>query len=266
MTMGTSRGDREAFIVCCWRLALIAPSEISGASKEPGESAQPKFQMKGRSAKTWSAGFVRDDPMTLHEFTNEMRVAAEDDHLMDFARRYILHGTPYVFRDREADYYNFKRRLCGKFGVELPEVFVVGSAKLGYSPHKRTDFTLDSDIDLAIVSGDLFLRTSELAASLEFRIRSQTVLLQQHHWKSYHRYLRHLVIGWMRPDLLPRVDPCIEFKDDWFSFFDELSYGKAEVGNYKVTAGVFRSHRDLERYTVDSVKRIRNALLVGGPQ
>lgn len=204
--------------------------------------------------------------MTLDDFKAELRATAQDVQLIEFTQRHILHGTPYVFRDRENDYYNFKRRLCAEFEVAHTEIFIVGSAKLGFSPHKGTSFTLDSDIDLAIVSGDFFSRTSDLAADLEFRIRSQTTFLREHHWKSYHKYLRYLVIGWMRPDLLPLIDPCAEFKDKWFSFFDGISYGKSEVGNYKVTAGVFRSQRELERYTVDSVKKIRNALLVGEPQ
>lgn len=201
--------------------------------------------------------------MTLNEFKAELRASVEDWQLVEFAQRHILHGTPHIFRDREDDYYNFKRRLCDNFNIYHTEIFIVGSAKLGFSPHKETEFTLDSDIDLAIVSSGLFSITSELAENLEFRIRSQIALLQQHHWKSYHKYLRHLVIGWMRPDLLPRVEPCVDFKDKWFSFFDDLSYGKTEVGNYKITAGVFRSNRDLERYTVDSIKKIRNTLLVG---
>lgn len=200
--------------------------------------------------------------MTLDDFREELRALDRGD-LLDFARRHLLHGTPYVFRDREGDFYSFKRRLCDQFSVAHTEIFIVGSAKLGFSPYKETEFTLDSDVDIAIVSGELFSRTSELAAEMEFRIRSQLVFLREHHWSLYHKYLRYLVIGWMRPDLLPRVQPCISFKDNWFSFFEGLSYGKAEVGNYKVSAGVFRSHRDLERYTVDSVENVRKRVLVG---
>jgi len=200
--------------------------------------------------------------MTIDEFRKELLGTAQDVQLLEFTQRHMLHGTPFVFHDREGDYYNFKRRLCGEFDVTHTEIFIVGSAKLGFSPHKGTLFSLDSDIDLAIVSEDFFSRTSELAAQLEFRIRSQTAFLQQHHWTDYHRYLRYLVIGWMRPDLLPLVDPCVEFKSNWFSFFEEISYGKSEVGNYKVSAGVFRSQRDLERYTLESVSKIKNALLV----
>ncbi len=48
-----------------------------------------------------------------------------------------------------------------------------------------------------------------------------------------------------------------DFKNEWFEFFKSISYNNSEVGDYKVTAGVFRSHLHLERYSVDSMRKVQ---------
>lgn len=191
-----------------------------------------------------------------------IRISSIND-LRELAQRWVLHGTPKVFYERESEFFSFKQRICQKFAVAHTDVLIVGSAKLGFSPYKWTEFSLDSDIDLVIVSNELFYRIAGLAADLEYRIRAQDVFLRSRQWSDYQKFLRYLLIGWMRPDVLPRVDPCLIFKDEWFGFFSDISFGKSEVGNYNVSAAVFRSHRELEVYTVESVKKSRNSLLVG---
>lgn len=41
-----------------------------------------------------------------------------------------------------------------------------------------------------------------------------------------------------------------------------MSYGKSEVGNYKVNAGVFKDYRHLEAYTVSGIKAVKNIISV----
>ncbi len=49
---------------------------------------------------------------------------------------------------------------------------------------------------------------------------------------------------------------------NWFDFFSSLSYGKSEVGNYKVTAGVFKSYQHLEKYTLSGLRSLKTKLEV----
>lgn len=52
------------------------------------------------------------------------------------------------------------------------------------------------------------------------------------------------------------------FKKDWFQFFNSISYGKSEVGNYKVNAGVFKSYEHLEDYIVSGLSSIKRRKIV----
>jgi hypothetical protein len=70
--------------------------------------------------------------------------------------------------------------------------------------------------------------------------------------------------GAAHPDLLPTSFRVLELKRDWFDFFDSISHGKSEVGNYKVTAGAFRSYTHLERYTLSGLRSLRTKLQIGG--
>jgi hypothetical protein len=201
--------------------------------------------------------------MKIDLFLRNLMTMDTPEKLKDFTQRHILHGTPFVFSGREDEFFDFKKRLKIKFNVNINDIYVIGSAKLGFSPHKRTDFDLNSDIDLAIVSDDNFSNIISLASQLEFKIRSQHVYLRRDQWQKYHKFLRYLIIGWMRPDLLPRAAPCIAFADDWFGFFEGLSNGKSEIGNYKVTAGIFRTYSELERYALESMTKVQQTSLVG---
>jgi hypothetical protein len=52
------------------------------------------------------------------------------------------------------------------------------------------------------------------------------------------------------------------FKDDWFEFFRSISYGKSEVGNYKVNAGVFKSYQHLEDYTFEGIINLKKSKIL----
>ena len=73
----------------------------------------------------------------------------------------------------------------------------------------------------------------------------------------YHEFLEYVALGWIRPDKLPVSFQMRVFKDDWFNFFRSISGGKSEVGNYQVNAGVFKSYRHLESYTLSGIKDVK---------
>lgn len=205
---------------------------------------------------------IIDYIMTLEEFEIQLISKKNEDELEDFCRHKLLHGTPFVFLDREDDFFAFKKRICEYLNVHHTEVHIVGSGKLGFSPVKRTNFSLDSDIDVAIVSLGLWESFFELGLKLEYGIRSFEVTLHKSQWQKYTEYLRYGALGWVRPDLIPNVSPMKVKKQEWFDFFKSISFDRSEVGNYKVTAGVFRSQTHLEKYAVHSFRRIQRNLEV----
>src|SRR5688572_20351637 len=94
----------------------------------------------------------------MEEFLASLAALPDDEALLDFCRRNSLHGTPFVFNGNEDAYYEFRKRIAGKFDINFHEVFIIGSAKLGFSPHKKKLFDYDSDIDIAIISAELYDR------------------------------------------------------------------------------------------------------------
>lgn len=204
--------------------------------------------------------------MDLEQFLSSLRDTADGAELVDFCQQHVLHGTPFVFRGREAEYLPFKKRLCNKLTITHNEVFLVGSGMLGFSPHKGTAFSLESDIDVAIVSDGLFSTIARMTFDFEYLLRGSYVRLRADEWSKYHLFLRYGSIGWFRPDLPPHREPFSNFKDEWFDFFKSISYGNSEVGNYKVTAGVFRDYACLEAYVVESMTKIKLGMKVGVEQ
>lgn len=200
--------------------------------------------------------------MNLADFEAQLEATSTEPELEDFCRQNILHGNPFVFLNREADYYKFKKRICSKYEINHTEVFIVGSAKLGFSPLKNTIFSLDSDIDVAIVAPGLWETVFELGLALEYKIRASQVSFHRDQWEKYHSYLRYGAIGWVRPDLIPHKGPMRNFKQEWFDFFTSLSNDNSEVGNYKVSAGLFKSQSHLEKYSIDSLKKTKQQLKV----
>jgi hypothetical protein len=199
----------------------------------------------------------------MEEFLNRLTEIETDEGLIDFCRRHALHGTPAVFRGDEDAYYSFRKRIAENFGISFHEVFVTGSAKLGFSPFKQKLFDLESDIDVALISASLYDRIMSSIHDYQMELRENRKAVTYDEIKGYHKFLEYGAIGWMRPDLLPSSFRVNQLKQDWFAFFDSISYGRSEVGNYKVTAGAFKSYGHLERYTLSGLRSLRTKLQVG---
>ena len=82
--------------------------------------------------------------------------------------------------------------------------------------------------------------------------RGQITMTQEEH-KIYFRFLKYMVKGWMRPDLLPANMTGIINKDNWFDYFRSISHGKSQVGDYKISAGLFKNYDYMEKYYVESL-------------
>ena len=199
----------------------------------------------------------------LSSFLDELSSASTEDDLLDFCRRRVLHGTPFVFREREDAYYDFRKRIASHFEITYRDIFITGSAKLGFSPFKRRSFDYDSDIDVAIVSSVLFDYIMRSVRHYQMRLRESRSTVHRQELTTYHRFLEYTAIGWIRPDLLPPSFTLGGLKSEWFDFFQSISYGNSEVGNYKVAAGAFQNYSRLEEYTKSGLSSLRNRISRG---
>ncbi|MFD2756205.1 hypothetical protein [Comamonas terrae] len=196
----------------------------------------------------------------MQEFNQALAASTTEESILDFCRRRSLHGTPFVFNGNEDAYYNFRKRIADKFNINFHEIFITGSGKLGFSPRKNKLFDYDSDIDVAIISSALYDKIMASIHGYQMELRENRRTVSSRELDQYHRFLEYGAIGWMRPDLLPTSFRIREIKDDWFGFFDSISHGNSEVGNYKVTAGAFKSYAHLENYTLSGLRSIRSRI------
>ena len=201
--------------------------------------------------------------MNLDFFLESLRDLKTDDELIDYCRKYVIHGTPHIFLNCEDKYYEFRKRVANKFNIVFNEVFITGSAKLGFSAYKQKEFDLDSDIDVAIVSNKLYEEIAESIRCYQMELRKARRSVTEKELKMYHSFLEYVAIGWIRPDKLPLSFTVEDLKNDWFEFFNSISYNQSEVGNYKVSAGVFKSYLHFEEYTISGFRDLRNSLNIG---
>lgn len=134
---------------------------------------------------------------------------------------------------------------------------ILGSGKLGYSYHKNSVFSDESDIDVAIINQSLFESFYLEIRNFQYRLESGLETLTSHEKREYNRFLSYMIKGWMRPDILPAKITGKLSKDEWFSYFKSISYNNNLAGNYKVSAGLFKNFDYMEYYYTNSIKKFK---------
>lgn len=188
--------------------------------------------------------------MILQDFKELLKNVEAEQIVEDI----ILGGTA---QHVSADDLQFIRRaIAEKFSVpvEEVEVYIVGSAKLGFSiSEKNKDgkvqpryraFSPDSDVDVAVICPKIFeMIWYELSSYAHFN----TYLP----WDSG-KVGDYLVCGWLRLDRLPnRIR--IRRWDDWRDCFRRISTDP-RFKSRSVTGGIFYSKDFLKQYQLRSVK------------
>lgn len=76
----------------------------------------------------------------MEEFLQNLSEIDSSEETLDFCRKMVLHGTPWLFQGREDEYYEFRKKIAQHFNISFHKIFITGSAKLGFSPYKKTAF------------------------------------------------------------------------------------------------------------------------------
>lgn len=191
------------------------------------------------------------------ELLDKIEKANSNDEYLRIVRKYIIHGIPFVFKDNPDLYYDFREQIANHWHVGFQEVLILDSGKLGYSYHKNSVFSDESDIDVAIVNQSLFESFCLKIRNFQYRMDSGLETLTSYEKKEYNRFLSYMIKGWMRPDILPVKITGELSKDEWFSYFKSISYDNNLAGNYKVSAGLFKSFDYMEYYYTNSIKNLK---------
>ena len=194
------------------------------------------------------------DEATAHPGTVE-RISAFQAALLSEAhdrvvvQQHVLHGS--CFAVTESDHFLLKQAVASEFRLEVAtDVFVVGSAKLGFSiaPNKRwRGFGDYSDIDVAIVNHQLYQTVWHEVD--EYRQSGAD-------WPRKREFERYLAWGWIRPDKLPRSQ-VFSFSNRWWDFFRELQ-SKRIAGPYKIAAALYHDIDFLVTYQMQAVGSCRS--------
>ena len=181
---------------------------------------------------------MKDNVENLKNFKNDLKILSP----IEMFRKYFVDDKCYILD--ETQQVKLKSKICDKFNVQYNNIIIVGSGKLGFSikPDKRfVCFGEESDIDIAIISTELFV---------EYWYRTNKYVEDNALYKNYEYFCKKLSQnGWLRPDLLPRID----IQTDWFDFFSELTASRA-FNNIKLTAGVYYNYHFLEDYQIKCIK------------
>ncbi|HDR2353828.1 TPA: hypothetical protein QCH65_000979 [Enterobacter roggenkampii] len=129
----------------------------------------------------------------------------------------------------EANYdkqYNIMKKISERLCVPYYGIQVTGSAKIGVSLHKKKAFSAaSSDLDVAIIDKDLFIKTSEAIFNETNGLARRDVFARYtdrntgREVDKYEEYKRNLLKGIIIDNSMPTGDT----KRNWAKLFDELS-------------------------------------------
>lgn len=178
------------------------------------------------------------------------RLASQDDEVQ-IVDEFLLHGSCHGLDD--GSYFQIKRRIADRFDLHVEsDIFVVGSAKLGFSISPRKlwrPYDGESDIDVAIVSRTLYERAWH---ELYDYARSGA------DWPERQRFFDYHARGWLRPDMAPS-SPMLVMGSEWWEFFRELKLLRI-AGARKINAAIYHDAFFLRRYQAAAVAACRQDL------
>lgn len=201
------------------------------------------------------------------------------------AKVFILEGTPFVFKSSPMKYVIFREQVADLFDIGSQEVCIVGSAKLGYSvaPSSAsfgTPFSEASDVDVVIISEELFTRGSrELFDSLRDtppKIREVYDYLAAGNgdneiktppsfdyirWVTIKNAMRNFVFNNFNPGNLPDRHPLQREIFDKIGSTSGLFLAlEPQVFVSKIRARIFRNWRAAEDYYSHNLLELKKAL------
>ncbi|MCB1581335.1 MAG: hypothetical protein KDJ32_10700 [Alphaproteobacteria bacterium] len=156
----------------------------------------------------------------------------------EIINKYYLSGSAFALDDNS--HYKLRESVSSYFEVDYTQVFIVGSAKLGFSikPRRRfKPFYDKSDIDIVVISSYLF-----------DKIWKEVFLFDKNggYWPKVKNFKNYHFQGWIRPDMLP-LEHSFRISKEWWDFFERIS-GSGEYGRYRIRGGLYHSRLFFDSY------------------
>jgi hypothetical protein len=185
----------------------------------------------------------------LVKHINNCRGAALDERAI--ARKMFLLDPTFIFRDDSITGFKILNSVSERFRVPLGCVKIAGSSQTGFSSFQNRDFIAGkSDLDIAVVSPNLFQRYCEIVYEVTNGYRNRTGF----ELGSLEQFQENLQIGYFRPDLMPM---CTQ-KNDWFVFFKTLT-DRYSITFKSVNGGIYFSETFFAGKQIAVVRKLTEA-------
>jgi len=169
--------------------------------------------------------------------------------LNEIVRKVYLTYPTSALVDKEEKQYEILNEISQHFTIPINHIQVCGSSKVGQSFHKVSTFTPKiSDLDIAIIDPNLFLKYSELVFSITKGFQDITKFTSSK-GKSFESYTLYISKGIFRPDFMPT---CPE-RVNWFKFFHTLSLKHNDYFK-SINAGIYNSQLFFEYKQSTNIK------------
>lgn len=199
-----------------------------------------------------------------------------EKHIENVFQKHVIDGSSYFFNktlNKPDLEYDFRHELASTLNINIHDIIIVGSAKLGFSLKDYTFNKFDhafnssknpnkkSDIDIAVVSSHLFEEISRKVYEVSNHFDSAWA---EENWKTNNfnedpqnllrRYSLYVAKGWLRPDLMPLIyyssAPWVAFVEKWRGSLER-----------KISIGIYSNWYYLKHYQMDNLTRLRAKLL-----
>lgn len=177
------------------------------------------------------------------------------------ARLWLTEGLPSAFRTSPAAYEDIRGWLGARLNVHAKEITIIGSARLGYSlapaPRYGQPFDEKSDLDLSVISGELFQRVASAFDMFRADYNAGRVTSRSPHeerlWKANVDFgERNIPRGFFDPNKIPNFDRYAVVQLVNQSMWDLLRKLEATPGTPRVQRASTRVYRDWQSF-VDRV-------------
>jgi len=191
-------------------------------------------------------------------------------------QKHVIDGSSYFFNkaiNKPDLEYDFRYELANLLKINLHDIIIVGSAKIGFSLKDHAFNKFDhvyntsrnpnekSDIDVAVVSNNIFEEISRniYEISKHFNPEWATENWKTNNFNSMPKnllksYTFYVAKGWLRPDLMPLIyyssAPWVAFIERW----------RKELGR-KISIGIYSNWYYLKHYQMDNLTDLRVKLL-----
>jgi hypothetical protein len=189
-------------------------------------------------------------PTVKEQIVEDINNCAKADlNEREITRKMFLLDPAFVFKENKILGFRILNSIAEKFRIPLSCVKIAGSSQTGFSSIKNREFVFgESDLDIAVVSPNLFQRYCEIVFNTTNGYKNQTGFKDTY---TLGKYLENLHFGFFRPDFMPN---CKE-KDDWFTYFKSIS-DKHSTMFKNINAGIYFSETFFEQTQITVIQKL----------